>query len=586
MTAFSRIAAMARPPSASRLGTTVARRVLRAFVAHREVFLLVTGRSRRSFEQRDWARLRSDSADRLTLYPRHTQQILESLRHDLGARMADRVVWLGAKAVYSGLLDERPDWDLAETFFNSVCRRALGTVGVDQLAEFVDTDFEDPPAPATEDCWRALPWTEDLVPVALDLMHQGFAVPWIDERADARRVAERIAALVEARGATVRSASALYEPFFRGKAAYVVARLVTDDEPIAVVLALRNGPRGLFVDAVVSEQADVSILFSFTRSYFHVATRRPWDVVAFLNTLLPRKGRGELYISLGHPRQGKTELFRSLRERMDYGDELFERAPGTPGLVMACFGLPGHDLVLKLIRDDFPAEKATTAREIRERYDWVHLHDRAGRLVDAQEFEHLQLPRARFEASMLRELLEGCGRTVRSDGDFVVLERVWVERRLTPLNLLVGSAPEEQVAAALDEYAAALRDLANCNIFAGDLLFKNFGVTRHGRVAFYDYDELVPLTDCVFRDIPEAETPEQEMAATPWYSVGPKDVFPEEFPRFLGLRGERRRRFLAAHGELFTAAWWQDTQRRVLEGKVVEFVPYREALRLGDPSGR
>ncbi len=574
---------MPRPPSASRLGFQVARRVLRAFVAHREIFLLITGRSRRSFEQRDWVRLRDDSADRLTLYDRHTQQIRESLEHDLGERMADRVVWLGAKAVYSGLLDERPDWDLAETFFNSVCRRALGTVGVDPLSEFVDTDFEDPPAPAGEDAWTSIPWTGDSLGLARTLMEQSFSVPWVDAEADARLVAERIEELLDARQATPRSTAVLMEPFFRGKAAYIVARMATDRGPIAAVLALRNGPRGLFVDAVVSDEPDISILFSFTRSYFHVATRRPWDVVAFLQTLMPRKGRGELYISLGHPRQGKTELYRDIKARMDYGESDFERAPGTPGLVMACFGLPDHDLVFKLIRDEFPAEKATSAREIRERYDWVHLHDRAGRLVDAQEFEHMRLPRARFEASMLRELLDGCGRTARSDGDFVVLERVWVERRLMPLNLVVHREAEAVVEASLDEYAAALRDLAMCNIFAGDLLLKNFGVTRHGRVAFYDYDELLPLTDCVFRDIPEARTPEEEMSATPWYSVGPNDVFPEEFPRFLGLRGDRRKRFLAKNGDLFTAAWWQETQRRVGEGKVVEFVPYRAGLRLREP---
>ena len=578
---------MRRPPSTSRLGHDTARVVLRAFSAHRAAWLSATGRARTSFEQRNWAQLQRDGSRRLHLYSAGVQRALDAVTGVLGDRADDRVVWLGAKAAYSALVSERPDWDLAETFFNSVGRRVLGTVGVDDLVEFVDTDFEDPPAPPSSAPHRAVPWTGSLPGLIQGILDPlGFAVPWLDRDGDVARLALRLEAAMGEASALDVGASMLNDVFFRGKAAYVVGRLATDAGPLPLVVALRNGPRGLFADALITEEADVSILFSFTRSYFHVATERPWEVVAFLRTLLPNKRRGDLYISLGHPRQGKTELFRELKDCLDFGTSRFETAPGTPGLVMVCFGLVDQDRVLKVIRDHFPAEKETSPERVAERYTWVHLHDRAGRLVDAQDFTHLRLPRSRFEATLLRELLEECGERVWEDRDAIVIERAWMERRMEPLNLHLRRVDEASALAAIDGYAEALRDLAACDIFPGDLLLKNFGVTRHGRVAFYDYDELVTLTSCAFRDVPEAQTEEQEMAAEPWYSVGPHDIFPEEFPRFLGLSRACRAHLMTVHGELFTAAWWRGMQEQVAEGKVVEFVPYRESLRLGDPSVR
>jgi len=572
--------------SASKLANVAARSVLASFSGFRREFLATTRRAAHCFEHRDWRTLRADSSHRLRLYSWHVDLALERLRAELGDRSSDRVVWVGAKAVYSSLLDDRADWDLAETFFNSVARRLLNTVGVDPHVEFVDTDFDEPPA-AGDSAHRTERFNGDLADLIERIAGVAPAVPWMDRAGDAAHAAVRVQAALDARGAAVLSVGAqvVRHPFFRGKLACVVARLATTAGPLPVVLAVRNGPRGLFVDAVLCEEADVSILFSFTRSYFHVATERPWDLVAFLQTLLPRKRRAELYISLGHVRQGKTELFRDLKARLEQGGR-FERAPGTPGLVMACFTLDDYDLVFKVIRDHFPAEKETTAAAIAERYRWVHLHDRAGRLVDAQEFEDLRLPRDQFATPMLVELLEGCGRTVWSDGDAIVLRQCWVERRLEPLNLAVRRRDEEGQLAVLAGYADALRDLAACGIFPGDLLLKNFGVTRHGRVAFYDYDELVALDECNFRDLPEPQTLEQEMAAEPWYSVAPGDVFPEEFPRFLGLRGPVRRRFVEAHGELFTATWWRSMQERLAGGRVLEFPPYGEELRLPDAAER
>jgi isocitrate dehydrogenase kinase/phosphatase len=349
---------------------------------------------------------------------------------------------------------------------------------------------------------------------------------------------------------------------------------------VPLVLALRNGPNGVRVDAVLLDRNDVSILFSFTRNYFHLDHERPYDVMRFLRSLIPKKPIADLYIAIGEVKQGKTELYRALVDHLDDTQERYCFAPGIPGLVMVVFTAPGLDFVLKVIRDVFPPEKDLSPAKVRERYGWVYTHDRAGRLVDAQEFEHLAFPCDRFEPELLAELTSSCGRSVRVRGDRVYIDLAYVERKLTPLNIYVRKTSVERAIGALNEYASAIRDLAACNIFPGDLLLKNFGVTRHGRVALYDYDELVELTSITFRDLPTASRPEDEMRAEPWFAVSAHDVFPEEFQRFLGLPEKLRRELLERHPEIFTARWWRAMQDIVRSGKIHEFPPYPPERRL------
>lgn len=575
-----------RPPTPSRLAAPVAHAIVEAFSDYRSDFLEVTRGARQSFEARDWARLRRDNRRRLGMYRQSVDRAEAQTRVLLGERGRDRLVWVSAKAVYSALIAVRQDWDLAETFFNGVTRRIFDTVGVDPLIEFVASDFDAPPSEPEHLAYRRYPGpgsVEDLVTRCLEEL--SFDVAWVDLRADARLVAERAAEKLAAlgRGDAVAFES-IESPFYQGKGAYVVGRLVLPAGVVVpLVMALRNGPEGLFVDAVLLEENDVSILFSFTRSYFHVAADRPYDVMRFLRSLIPKKRIAELYIAIGEPKQGKTELYRAIMDHIDETRDTFGFAPGVPGLVMHVFTMPGMDVVMKVIRDRFPPEKGDiSVRGVQERYQWVYTHDRAGRLVDAQEFEHLAFPKGRFEDDLLEALLTDCGETVRVEGDRVVVEHCYVERQLVPLNMYVRQRPDEEAMAAAVEYGQAIEDLAACNIFPGDLLIKNFGVTRHGRVALYDYDELTELTEMTFRDIPEARFEEDEMRAEPFFAVGSKDVFPEEFPNFLGMPSKPKAALIEAHGEMFTASWWRGIQARVREGKIVEFPPYPADRRLRD----
>jgi len=282
----------------------------------------------------------------------------------------------------------------------------------------------------------------------------------------------------------------------------------------------------------------------------------------------------ELFTVLGRAKQGKTERYREIFRHLGATGDRFVRAPGERGMVMACFALENADVIFKVIRDRFPEVKNVRREEVMAKYDMVFRHDRAGRLVDAQEFRRIRLPKPRFAPDMLDELLAECSENVQQDGDDLIVGHVYIERQMTPLNLFVRSATPEQADFAVIDYGQCIRDLAYTDIFAGDLLLKNFGVTRHNRVIFYDYDELCRVTECRFRDVPVARTDEDEMRAESWFYVADNDVFPETFMKFLGFEGRLREVFLDKHGEILEAGWWRALQERLAAGDLVEVLPY------------
>ena len=237
-------------------------------------------------------------------------------------------------------------------------------------------------------------------------------------------------------------------------------------------------------------------------------------------------------------------------------------------------------MVFKLIKDRFDYPKDTTRADVMRRYRLVFEHDRGGRLVEAHEFEHLRIAMERFEPALLEELRRHAPETVRLEGSDVVIAHAYVERRVRPLNLFFAESDADARSFAGRDYGQSIKDLAASNIFPGDILTKNFGVTRHGRVVFYDYDELTFLTDCNVRNLPEAKTYEEEMSAEPWFSVRENDIFPEEFPRFLSLPEPARTALFEQHADLFRADFWRGVQQRLRAGEILEVFPYAPERRL------
>jgi len=568
----------------SRLANLAAQAIHDAFLEYNDVFDRLTRRAQYRFVNRDWRSAQADATERLDLYRQIIDQVVADVNNLLAERLQDRLVWAGMKAVYSSLIAGDDAWELAETYFNSVTRRIFTTVGVDPRIEFVDTDFSSPPTDSRRPVYRT--YGRGPTAVLIDQIlrdygqENGFA--FADRTAQAALVADRIEQRLHELGAllVVERVEMITAVFYRGKGAYLIGRLFSGSHQIPLVLALRHEEDGVAVDAVLLTENAVSILFSFAHSYFQVLVKRPYDLVSFLRTLMPRKRVAELYISLGFNKHGKTILYRDLLHHLAASDDRFEMARGQRGMVMEVFTMPALDLVLKVIKDRFAPPKRTTRHDVMARYRLVFRHDRVGRLVDAQEFEHLQFAKERFDEALLAELQAVAANTVRVEGDQVVITHCYVERRIIPLNLYVTEAAPDAAKAALIDYGQAIKDLAVSNIFPGDMLLKNFGVTRHGRVVFYDYDELCLLTTCNFREIPASRYEEDELSDLPWYPVAENDIFPEQFSRFLGVGPQLRRAFMAHHGDLLEPAYWQSVQERLRAGEIISIYAYDKALQL------
>lgn len=561
--------------------------IFRAYVDYTRAFAEITRRATVRFSARDWAGMRADTLERLELYRRLLDPAVEGLSRLLGTGVSDKGVWTAMKGAYGALVQERVDTELAETFFNSASRRLFHTVGVDPRVEFVASEV---PALSLDDA-RLLADTvsgEGGTTTALwrILEAHPFAVRWEDASRDARRAAEKLNAhLSKAWGAPGFEAADVLRPvFFRNKGAYIVGRIRREGRFLPLVLALLNRNGRIVVDAVLSDEDEVSIVFSFTRSYFHVDVENAAALVAFLKTAMPKKPVSELYTALGFNKHGKTELFRDLLRHLAASDDAFVLAPGEPGMVMIVFTLPSFDVVFKVIRDVFAYPKTTGRREVLGKYRMVFEHGRAGRLVDVQEFEHLEFPVSRFFSPLLEMLLARAPSTVELAGDRVVLHHLFTERRLTPLDIFLKNAPPEAVRRAILDYGEAIRDMARTNIFPGDLLLKNFGLTRHGRVVFYDYDEIAFVSDINFRELPDSGDGEGEGGEEPSFYVGENDVFPEELFTFMGLRGVAREAFLEAHGDLLRVGFWLTTQQQIRSGGLLDVFPYPESSRLPHPA--
>lgn len=567
----------------SRLANIGANTIQKAYITFHTQFRAITLRARERFEQEDWTGMQADAAERLLIYRRIVELAEAAVRNLLGDRLTDKLIWASMKAVYSGLITDQEDWELAETFFNSVTRRIFTTVGVDHQIEFVATDFETPPTRPRSPVYRSYGrGTSTAALIQQVVSDYRFAAPFDDLERDAVGVATRIEAQLLALEAlqSIDRIEMVRSPFFRGMGAYLIGRIFSGSHRIPLVLALIHTENGIVIDGVLLDENSVSILFSFAHSYFHVEVDRPYDLVHFLKTIMPRKRTGELYISIGYHKHGKTELYRDLLDHLAHTQEKFELARGQRGMVMLVFTMPSYDMVFKLIKDFFNYPKDSTRKEVMGKYDLVYRHDRAGRLVDAQAFEYLEFSRDLFTEELLEELQQECSQSVCMTEDAVVISHAYVERRVIPLDIFVREAHEAAACAAVVDYGQAIKDMACSNIFPGDMLLKNFGVTRHSRVVFYDYDELCLLEDCRFRRMPPAARYEDEMAAEPWFHVNENDIFPEEFPNFLGLSDKLREVFETHHGDLYTVDYWRGTQEAIRAGERTHIFPYQPEQRL------
>lgn len=553
------------------------------FADYHARFAAITQRAKKRFEQRDWAGQRADAAERIDLYDRCVGESAAQLETLLGESMQDRALWNRIRDHYAVLISELIDQELYKTFFNTLSRRTCRIRGVAPDIEFVALDIEPTDRitiPVARHVYAVSTKLAAIFRRALD--DYPFDVPYADPDRCAQACADSLVEQLEAWGAQpVRALELLETVFYRERRAYLVGRVFGDERFAPCVIALVNGEDGIRADAVLTRREHIAVLFGYTRSYFHADLATVGDAVVFLRTILPKKPIDEVYTILGRAKQGKTERYRHFyRHLLERPDEQFVHADGERGMVMLVFTLPSYPLVFKLIRDKFAFPKNMARDEVQAKYRLVFRHDRVGRLVDAQEFRFLRFRREQFAPVLLKELLEGCRESVYEDGDDIVVSHCYIERRLRPLNLFVKEVPDELAIRAVVDYGQSIRDLARSNIFPGDLLLKNFGISRTGRAIFYDYDELCLVTECRFRALPTATHDDEEMHHGAWYHVDDNDVFPEQFPRFLGLSPPQLEALLATHGDIFDVRWWLEVQDRLRGGGYADVPPYPEEARL------
>ena len=554
------ISAAHRPPATPDVVTAKdhAAAIAEHFRLYNEEFGRITRRAALNFLAEDWPTAQLDAVVRIELYEQCVARSVANIASRLQAKRHDVPLWIDIKRAYEIIVARRPDSDFYRTFFNSVTRDLFGTVGVNPEVEFCATNVGRASGAVPIRVYRVGASLPAAVREVLTDLPFGAAIA--DPEAAVHRVSAEIGRYFESGRHSGRPESIeLIEPlFYRGTQAFVVGRLIGDGSITPLVLAFRNSSKGVEVDGVMLSRAEVGSLFGYARSYFHVDLPVVSAAITLLRSFMPRKSIDELYTVLGRAKQGKTERYFALQRHLEKSIDSFVHAPGERGLVMLVFTLPSHDLVFKVIRDRFGPPKTSTREDVIGRYEFVFRHDRAGRLVDAQEFKRLRLPRARFMSALADELLGEASESCRIEGDDLIIEHCYIERRLRPLNLFLREADPAAAEAAIIDYGNALRDLAASNVFPGDLLLKNFGVTNHGRVIFYDYDEICLVSDCVFRDLPQATCEEEETSAEPWFHCGPRDVFPEQWLPFLSIPPALSTVFTRHHAELLTAAWWRE----------------------------
>jgi isocitrate dehydrogenase kinase/phosphatase len=560
----------------------VAQALLDGFNKHYRLFREASRAAKARFEEADWHGQQRAQRERIEFYDRRVDEAVERLQKEFDIGSLSMDAWQQAKLHYIGLLTNHHQPELAETFFNSVTTKILHRSYFRNDFIFVrpaiSTEYIENDEPASLPTYRAYYPTRDTLHDTLLRVVTNFQLK--NDFEDLGRDVDHVLSALHAHTGEVRlranfQIQVLSSLFFRNKGAYVVGKIVNgfNETPFALPILHTAGKR-LVIDTALFGEDDLLMLFSFARAYFMVEMEVPSAYVQFLRSMMPRKPRSELYSALGLQKQGKNIFYRDFLYHLRHSSDHFRIAPGIKGMVMLVFDLPSFPYVFKVIKDTFPPQKDTTREQIQGKYLLVKNHDRVGRMADTLEYSNVAFPRQRFEDALVDELRRECGSLLEEDGDALVIRHVYIERRMIPLNIYLHDATARQIESAVIEYGNAIKDLVAANIFPGDMLWKNFGVTRQGKVVFYDYDEIEYLTDCNFRRVPAPRTEEEELSGEVWYPVGPKDVFPETFGPFLLGNPSVREVFLKHHADLLDPAFWQGHKERILAGHVHDVFPY------------
>jgi isocitrate dehydrogenase kinase/phosphatase len=565
----------------------IAAAILKGFDRHFSIFTKITKGARERFENADWEGERRASRERIQFYDIRVKDAIGDLNKLFDLDRFNGALWFDVKREYVKLIQDHHQPELAETFYNSVFCSLFHRDYFDNdyifVRSVVSTEFIDSDQPSYHVYYPAKRGFR--ASIRQVLIDGGFNLPFENLDRDVRSITQ---SLIKQTFPRPRRAHLNFQfqvistVFYRNKAAYIVGKCINADKEIPFAIPVLNNEQGsIYADTIIIGTRGLSRLFEFSYVYFMVDHPVPSSIVTFLRELMPARNKEDLYSAIGLHKQGKTDFYRDFLHHLKHSEDELIFAPGIKGMVMAVFTLPSYPYVFKVIRDWFPPPKKVTRQHVQDTYQLVKQHDRVGRMSDILEYSHVALPRKRFAQDLLDELHTTCANSISEEGEHIVIKHLYIERRMTPLNIAVLRADAKYLERLMRGYGQAIKELAGANIFPGDLLLKNFGVTGQGqgRVVFYDYDEICYLTECNFRKIPPPRYPEDEFAAEPWYSIGPRDIFPEEFAAFLFVEARTRKAFLKYHSDLLDAEFWIQKQENIKAGIYEDVFPYSQRIR-------
>lgn len=566
------------------LAFSIAKTILNGFDRHIHLFMEITKSAQQRFQQCQWAEIQRAGKERTTFYEKRIRETFDTLKQDYFIDSLDDQLWLQVKREYIQLLAEHNQPELAESYYNSVFCGLFERKYYHNDYIFVEStaqSLDNRPTPQIYTSFK--PAEKGLKQTICDIMNaHKSTVPFIDLEGDVdvlisafRRKAHKTLYKLEDLQFDI-----LNFTFYRNKGAYLIGRVISPGGETPFIVSVLNNENGsLYIDALLTDSEDMAVVFGFARAYFFVDCEHPYALINFLQSLMPHKTKADLYSAIGFHKQGKTEFYRDFLNHLDSSDDKLELAAGIKGMVMSVFTLPSYPYVFKIIKDKFSPSKNVTKKDVKEKYRLVKLHDRVGRMADTMEYSEVAFPKDRFSEELIEELHKVAPSIIRYEDDLIIIEHMYIERRMVPLNLYLAKANDEEVDNALYGYGKAIKQLISADIFPGDMLLKNFGVTRHGRVIFYDYDEITYMDEVNFRVKPIPRTEEQIYAAEPWYSVAPGDVFPEELATFALANPKYLKSFKKFHEDLLTAEYWQQCQKNVADGIYEDVYPYPDKFR-------
>jgi isocitrate dehydrogenase kinase/phosphatase len=568
------------PDQSSSIHNKVAYQILSGFDKSYRWFSRITSGAQRRFEQAQWKATQDAVKERISIYEQSLSDTVAEIYQLVYPHQQDQDFWTCLKSQYLKLLNDHPQFELAETFYNSVIGRIFRHQKVDDQLMFVLSSRCYLPGQYRTKIVNSFDTTGTVRNMLEDVFSSyHFDLKFEDRERELIALDQTLRQrLSKKQLASVHTIEMLKPVFYRSKAAYLIGRICLPEQTFPFVISLQlNEHKQLLVDALLMDRKDLSVIFGFARAYFMADTQHPAELVAFLQELLPNKKDFELYISLGLYKHGKSVFYRNFLQHLSESNDQFEAAPGIRGLVMAVFHLPSYGVVFKIIKDEFPESKKITREHVKDCYRLVKMTDRVGRMADTHEYVNYRFPKTRISDILLAELLESCGNSIELTDDEVVIKHLYIERKMTPLNMYLEQEQDESnVRNALDDLGLCIKQIAAANIFPGDMLQKNFGITRHGRVIFYDYDEICYMHQRQFRALPKSDDP----YAIDTLSVGPTDVFPEQFEHFIVGKKHLKTVLKELHPDLMTCEYWLALQAKASEGEVQHFTPYAESKRL------